>query len=69
MADEKTTADAVQAVTGRSNDTPVREPEDAPLGGNSTFASRAAARSDKKAIQGDGTENKAVSRASTKRPR
>lgn len=41
MAD---TDEEVRAVTGRPNDTPVRDPEPAPLGGNTTFAQRAKAR-------------------------
>jgi hypothetical protein len=57
-----------KAVTGRPNDIPVRDPEPAPLGGNSRFADRAKARGVKaKAVEGDDAENKAVSGARTKR--
>lgn len=61
-ATEKNTA---VAVTGRANDTPIRDDEDAPLGGNSTFGTRgkAAAKASKtttKAVTDDATENKAV---------
>lgn len=60
------------AITGRPNDTPIREPEDAPLGGNSNFASRAKARgAGRKAVDSDDVEveDKSVgsSRTSTKR--
>lgn len=61
--------DEAVAVTGRPNDIPVREAEDAPLGGNSTFASRAKARSGAKAVRSGDTEDKAVTSASTKRRR
>ena len=49
-----------QAVTGRPNDTPVREDESAPLGGNSTFASRAQARQPVRTKAVEDAENKAV---------
>lgn len=61
-------ADENEAVTGRPNDIPIREPEDAPLGGNSTFASRAKARQqDSKQTKAEDAEDKAISSASTKR--
>lgn len=58
----ETEENTAQAVTGRPNDTPVREDEPAPLGGNSTFASRARARkpADRKAVEETSAENKAV---------
>lgn len=62
-------ADEVKAVTGRPNDTPIRDPEPAPLGGNTTFADRAKARGAKaKAVKVADVEDKAVGsgRASTK---
>lgn len=58
-----------QAVTGRPNDTPIRDPEPAPLGGNSTLASRARTRQkDEKTKQVDESdaEDKAVTSAATK---
>ena len=61
-AKEENTA---QAVTGRPNDTPIRDDEDAPLGGNSTFGSRSKERSPRsKAVQE--AENKAVKGTTTK---
>lgn len=61
-------AEEAEAVTGRPNDIPIKEPEPAPLGGNSTFADRAKARQkqDVKQVDADEAEDKAVSRASTK---
>lgn len=74
MAEENETvkvgAEEAQAVTGRPNDVPIREPEQAPLGGNSTLASRAAARKQvgRKQVDAESnTEDKSVSSASTKR--
>lgn len=70
MADENKTDDENEAVavTGRPNDIPIRDPEPAPLGGNTTFSDRAKAA--KKATastkQVDEGENKAVTSASTK---
>lgn len=57
------------AVTGRPNDTPIRDPEPAPLGGNTTFAQRAEARGGSKVVKSDEVEDKSVrsSRTSTKR--
>jgi hypothetical protein len=64
MADDN----EARAVTGRPNDIPIREEEQAPLGGNSTFASRAAARGVKaKAVEKGEAEDKAVSRSTTSR--
>lgn len=59
-----------QAVTGRPNDNPITEPQDAPNGGNSTLASRAKARkADAKQVQPEAAEDKAVTSAATKAPR
>jgi hypothetical protein len=70
MADDKNQADEAEAVTGRPNDIPIQEPQDAPLGGNSTLASRAAAnKADAKKVDADSGENKAVTGASTKAAR
>ncbi len=53
----------VRAVTGRPNDTPVREPEPAPLGGNTTFADRARGRGARgKAVKAAVVEDKAVNK-------
>lgn len=66
-SDKQTTAEPdpakweeAEAVTGRANDTPVDEPAPAPLGGNSTFAERAAARNKQ--------QTQAESKAEEKKP-
>lgn len=68
MADENQGADEAQAVTGRPNDIPIRDPEPAPLGGNSTLTSRAKARqsADRKKVAADDAEDKSVQSAQTK---
>ncbi len=61
-----------RAVTGRPNDIPVRDPEQAPLGGNTTFSARAKSRGVKaKAVAPDDVEDKAVGTSERKstRPR
>lgn len=60
--------DEVKAVTGRPNDTPVRDPEPAPLGGNTTFADRAKARGVKaKAVEKSAVEDKSLSGSRARR--
>lgn len=56
----QTEENTAQAVTGRPNDTPVREDEPAPLGGNSTFASRAKSRQPARTKAVQEAEDKAV---------
>ena len=60
-----------RAVTGRANDIPVRDPEPAPLGGNTTFAQRAKARAGKgtKAVDSGDVEDKSVGRSERKSTR
>lgn len=66
-ATEENTA---QAVTGRTNDTPVRSPEEAPLGGNSTFGSRGkAGAKGAKAVDSGDAEDKSVGRSERKSTR
>jgi len=58
MAD---TDEEARAVTGRPNDIPVRDPEPAPLGGNTTFADRARARGvTRKVVEADEVEDKSI---------
>jgi hypothetical protein len=60
MADPRLENEAV-AVTGRPNDIPIDPPEEAPLGGNSTFADRARGNASKVASkQVVSAEDKAV---------
>lgn len=60
-----------RAVTGRPNDIPVRDPEPAPLGGNSTFSERAKARSGRgaKAVDQGDVEDKSVGSSERKSAR
>lgn len=54
-------------VTGRPNDTPVRDPEPAPLGGNTTFAERAKVRGvGGKQVNSDAVEDKSIGAAERK---
>lgn len=64
-------ADEARAVTGRPNDIPVRDPEPAPLGGNSTFAERAKSRTGKgaKAVASGDVEDKSVGSSERKSTR
>lgn len=67
MADDNEEA---RAVTGRPNDIPVRDPEPAPLGGNTTFADRAKARGKgRKAVDSADVEDKSVGSSERKSTR
>lgn len=57
-------------VTGRPNDTPIDDPQPAPLGGNTTFADRAKAQTTTaKQVDAEQAEDKAVTSAATKSKR